>query len=85
MKNIINFDKNHEESYPIAENFKKHPDLKPDAKLIGANGNIFNLLVICNKSLHNMPNAYNELWERVQNSGSYYNTLAIIQEYVNVI
>lgn len=73
------------ESYRVADSFKQRPNLKPDAKLIGANGNIYNLLAICRQSLHQMPNAFNELTERVYKCESYDKALQIIQEYVNVI
>ena len=77
---------NSNEIYPIAENFKRNPNLKPEAKLLGVNGNIFNLLGICKRSLRkSSPNAFNELLERVENSKSYDEALAIIMEYVEVI
>lgn len=70
--------------YPIAQNFKRNPKLKPTAKLIGANGNVFNLLAICRQALRRYPNAFNELWERVNNSSSYEEALQIMTEYVEV-
>lgn len=71
-------------SYPIADVFKRRPKLKPKAKLIGEDGNVFNLLAICRRSLHQYPNAFNELWERVQNSSSYDEALRIMMEYVDI-
>ena len=71
-------------SYPIADNFKRRPEMKPKAKLIGADGNVFNLLAICKRALRRYPNAFNELWERVNNSSSYEEALQIMMEYVEV-
>lgn len=60
---------------------------KVDAKIIGANGNVYNLLAICQRALKD--NGYNEeakeLYERVTNSESYDMALSIMQEYVNPI
>ena len=70
--------------YPIAENLKREPRLKPTAKLIGENGNIFNLLGIARKSLRHMHAAHNEMTERVFKAASYDEALQIIMEYVAV-
>ena len=70
--------------YPIAENFRREPRLKPTAKLIGENGNIFNLLGIARKSLRHVPAAHNEMTERVFQAGSYDEALQITMEYVDV-
>ena len=60
---------------------------KVDAKIIGADGNIFNLLGICSRALK--ENGYKkeaeELCQRVTNSSSYDMALSIIQEYVNPV
>lgn len=60
---------------------------KVDAKIIGADSNVFNLLAICQKALKD--NGYNEeakeLYERVTNSESYNIALSIMQEYVNPV
>lgn len=57
---------------------------KPVAPLIGANGNIFNLLSIARNSLiaSNKPNDALEMWDRVTNSKSYNDALRIIEDYV---
>ena len=57
---------------------------KPVAPLIGANGNIFNLLSIARESLiaSNKPNDALEMWNRVTNSKSYNDALRIIEDYV---
>lgn len=60
---------------------------KVDAKIIGADGNVYNLLGICQRALKD--NGYNdeakELYERITNSESYDMALSIMQEYVNPI
>lgn len=60
---------------------------KVDAKIIGANGNVYNLLAICQRALKD--NGYNdeanELYKKVTNSESYDMALSIMQEYVNPI
>jgi len=59
-------------------------DRRPVAPLIGANGNIFNLLSIARNSLiaSNKPNDAIEMWNRVTNSKSYNDALRIIEDYV---
>lgn len=71
-------------NYPVADNFKKNPDMKPKAQLIGADGNIFNLLGICSRSLRRMPGAFNEMRDRIYQAKSYDEALQIIMEYVEV-
>ena len=60
---------------------------KVDAKIIGADVNVFNLLGICQRALKDK--GYNdeakELYERVTNSESYDMALSIMQEYVNPV
>jgi len=67
-----------------ADNFKRNPKMKPVAKLVGANGNVFNLLAICRQSLRRYPNAFNELRDRVFECKSYDEALVIMMEYVEV-
>lgn len=58
---------------------------KPDCPLIGADGNIFNLVGIAMRTLkrHGLNDEAKEMTARVFNSGSYDEALAIIGEYVN--
>ncbi|MCB5954397.1 hypothetical protein [Enterococcus sp. CWB-B31] len=59
-----------------------------EVKLIGENGNIFNLLGIVSKKLkrNSFLNEADQLWKEVQeNTKSYEEALAIIQEYVIII
>lgn len=57
---------------------------KPLCPIIGANGNIFNLLALAKRSLYQAgeKQSINEMIERVCNSDSYENALAIIDEYI---
>jgi hypothetical protein len=59
---------------------------KPDAPLLGADSNIFNLMGIAARALrrNHQPEQAKEMCERIRSSGSYDNALAIIMEYVNV-
>lgn len=68
----------------IADNFKRNPKMKPKAKMIGEDGNIFNLLAIANGSLRRMPNAFNELRDRVFASKSYDEALVILMDYLDI-
>ena len=58
---------------------------KPDAPLIGANGNIFNLIGIASRTLKaaGMREQANQMYQRITASGSYGEALNIIGEYVN--
>lgn len=58
---------------------------KPKCKLVGSNGNIFNLLGIAGKALkaNGMKEEADEMYKRVTSSGSYYEALGIITEYVD--
>jgi len=59
---------------------------KPDCKLIGEDGNIFNLMGIAARTLrqNGMPQEAVEMRERIRASGSYDEALCIIGEYVNI-
>ena len=59
---------------------------KPDCPLIGADGNIFNLLGIASRTLreHGLKEQAKEMSDRVFASGSYGEALCIIGEYVNI-
>ena len=60
---------------------------RPECKLIGENGNIFNLIGIANKVLRNngMKVYADEMTDRCFNSGSYDEALNIIGEYVRIV
>ena len=64
-----------------AESFKKNE--KPVAKIIGEDGNVYNLLSICKRALKNYEGAFDELYRRVIKSESYYEALNIMMEYIN--
>ena len=59
---------------------------KPDCPLIGADGNIFNLMGIASRTLkeHGLADQAREMRERITQSGSYGAALCIIGEYVNI-
>ena len=60
---------------------------KPNAPLIGADGNIFNLLGIASRTLKEtgMEKQANEMFDRASASSNYEEALNIISEYVNFI
>lgn len=60
---------------------------KPDCKLIGEDGNIFNLMARASRTLreNNLSEEAQEMRERITSSGSYDEALCIIGEYVNII
>jgi hypothetical protein len=59
---------------------------KPKCKLIGEDGNIFNLMGIASRTLKKagLTEQAEEMIERIKNSGSYHEALGIIMEYVEV-
>lgn len=60
---------------------------KVKAPIIGADGNVFNLIGICNRELksHGYAKEAEELASRVMNSGSYDEALQIMSEYVEPV
>ena len=61
--------------------------MKPECKLIGENGNIFNLVGIASRTLkrNGMDAEADEMRERVFSSGSYEEALCAIADYVEVV
>ena len=61
--------------------------MKPKCKLIGEDGNIFNLMSIASRVLKEagMKEEAKEMAERIFNSKSYLEALAIISEYVEIL
>ena len=59
----------------------------PDCPMIGADGNVFNLMGLASRTLkqHGMADKAKEMSERVTSSGSYDAALAILTEYVNPV
>lgn len=59
---------------------------KPDCKLLGEDGNIFNLLGIAARTLrrNGMSEQAKEMTDKIYASGSYDEALGIIGEYVNI-
>ncbi len=63
------------------------PDkVKPDCKLIGEDGNIFNLMGLAARTLrcNGLAEQAAEMTERIHACGSYEEALCIIGEYVNI-
>lgn len=59
---------------------------KPRCKLLGQDGNIFNLMGLASRALRmaGQGDKVKEMCNRVIRSGSYHQALAIIMEYVEV-
>lgn len=64
----------------------KAEKVKPDCALIGCDGNVFALLGMASRTLkkNGMADEAKEMCSRVTSSGSYYEALNIIGEYVNI-
>jgi len=60
---------------------------KPEAKIIGANGNIFNLLAIASQALKDVgePEKAKEMFDKAIKAESYEQAIAIMFEYVDPI
>lgn len=60
---------------------------KPQAKVIGADGNVYNIMGICRRALTRAGKAdkASEMLDRVSSSNSYSEALAIMQEYVEFV
>jgi len=58
---------------------------KPKVKLVGENGNVFNLMGICQKALRKegLNDEAKEMVDRIFHSGSYDEALSIMCEYVD--
>lgn len=66
--------------------YEHNEEKKPKCALIGQDGNIFNLMGIASRTLkHNgMREEAEEMVNRITNSHSYYDAIAIIGEYVDI-
>ena len=66
--------------------YEHNEEKKPKCALIGQDGNIFNLMGIASRTLkHNgMREESEEMVNRITNSHSYYDAIAIIGEYVDI-
>jgi len=60
---------------------------KPESPIIGANGNVFNVMGIASRTLreNGMADAAKEMCSRVTESGNYSEALAIIMEYIEPV
>ena len=72
---------------PLANYFKEQEIEKPLAPIVGADGNVFNLIGICSRALKTA--GYHEkaleMANRVTSSGSYEEALAIMCEYIEPV
>lgn len=61
--------------------------MKPKCKLVGEDGNIFNLMGIASRTLKKvgLTDEAKEMVDRVMESESYLQALAIISEYVEIV
>lgn len=61
--------------------------MKPECKLIGEDGNVFNVIGLVSKSLKNagLKKEASEFCDRAFSSGSYDEVLRLSMEYVEVI
>ena len=59
---------------------------KPRVKLVGENGNVFNLMGICSRALKDvgMKEESKEMCNKIFNCGSYDESLAIMMDYCDV-
>lgn len=69
-----------------SSDFEEVKRMKPKCKLIGENGNIFNLMAIASSVLreNKMSAQANEMQNRIFESKSYDEALSIIMDYVEV-
>ena len=60
---------------------------KPFAPIIGADGNVFNLIGICSRALKTAgyPDKAKEMTDRITSSGSYDEALSIMCEYIEPV
>lgn len=70
----------------LSDCFKKEVE-KPLAPIIGADGNVFNLIGICSRALKNAgyPDKAKEMTDRITSSGSYDEALSIMCEYIEPV
>jgi hypothetical protein len=68
------------------EEYEKMENKKPRVKLVGENGNVFNLTGICSKALKEvgMKDESKEMCSRIFKCGFYHEALAIMMEYCDV-
>lgn len=61
---------------------------KEDCELIGKDGNIFNLMALVSQTMRKNPywiHRIDEMINKVTLSNDYYNAIAILGEYVNIV
>ena len=70
----------------FGEVFKEETSEKPRCKLVGEDGNVFNLIGIVMRTLKSNGQAEKatEFWERAQQANSYDEVLVMMNDYVEV-
>jgi hypothetical protein len=60
--------------------------IKPRVKLVGENGNVFNLMAICSRALKDvgMKDESKEMCDKIMKCGSYHKAIAIMMDYCDV-
>ena len=71
---------------PLKDSFNLK-DKKPKAAIIGANGNVFNLMGICSQALKKAgyPDKAEEMTKRITNAKSYDEAIFIMCEYIDPV
>ncbi len=64
----------------------KQERVKPNCPLIGADGNVWNLIGIASRTLreHDMEEEANQMFHRITQCHSYHSALSILEDYVNI-
>ena len=70
----------------FARDQPKQERVKPDCPLIGADGNVWNLIGIASRTLreHGMEEEANQMFHRITQCQSYDSALSIMGDYVNI-
>lgn len=73
--------------YVVNNNITADEFIKPKAEIIGADGNIFNIMGIASKSLKRsgLHEGSEEMIKRITNSKSYDDALCIVQDYIDPV
>lgn len=71
---------------PLSHRIRRVKTMKPKCKLVGEDGNIFNLMGIASRTLKEagFKEKADEMIQRITKSKSYDEALGIIMEYVEV-
>lgn len=61
--------------------------LRVEFESLGPSGNVYHIIGMVQQAMRKQRRImeYNEMWERVQNSKSYIEALAVMREYVDLV